>query len=102
MHALMNRKPNRALLTFLVMLVTNDFHDILFCSTTPRLTTSSEKGITSPPSETPGRFKAFICLTAWLDPKMIGLVLLAFNLRQFEIANGEIGSAAAVIPGRLS
>ena len=100
MHALMNRKPNRALLTFLVMLATCDFHDSVFCSTTPRLTTSFEKGVTSPPSETPGRFKAFICLTAWLDPKIIALVLLAFNLRQLEIAHVQICSAAAVIAAR--
>ena len=74
-HALMNRKSNKSLLTFLVMLTICDFYDIIFCSTAPRLTTSSKKGITSPPFQTPGKFKAFICLTAWLDPKIIALVL---------------------------
>ena len=54
------------------------------------------------PSETPGRFKAFICLTASLDLKIIALVSLAFNLRQFEIDHVEICSAAAVIAARPS
>ena len=98
----MNRKSNRALLIFLVVLAIYDFYDSVFFSTTPRLTNSSEKGITSPSIETPGKLKGFLCLIAWLDQKIIALVLFAFNLRQFVFVHVEICSAAAVIAAKTS
>ena len=89
-------------MTFLVMLAIYDFHNRVFSNTTKRLTTSSEKGITSSPIETPGKFKAFVCLTAWLDPKVIALVMLTFNLRQIVFGYVEICSDPVSIAAGLS
>ena len=56
----------------------------------PRLTTLSEKGITSLPIEISGEFKAFTRLIVWLEPKIMALVLLAFSLMQLVSAHKEI------------
>ena len=79
-----------------------DFHESVFCKTTLRLTTFYEKRITSPTSEILSKFKAFICLTAWLDPIINALVFLGFNRRKFKFDHVEIYFAAAVIAAKPS